>query len=527
TKWITERTEIDSVLIGWQAGMEGGNAIADVLCGDVNPSGKLTDTWAVDYMDYPSSETFSSNDNNVKYEEYEDGIYVGYRYFDTFNVTPAYEFGYGSSYTTFDTKINFVEADATTVTVNATIKNTGDTYSGKEVFEVYFSAPDGKLEKPYQELAGFAKTDELAPGASQDLTVSFPLTEMSSYDEESASYIMEAGDYVIRGGNSSRNTHVGGVIRIGETKTTEQLSSQLGLPEGRELNEISKADATPYSYEGEAAEIAAAKVFNIAAADIAFENNTSPYDDEKVVTYRVEGEEKEDSNFNGSHPVEEVTVDALPDANLKDVYDGKISMEEFVAQMSVEQLADLAEGIGWGTGGQPIIGSQSDSVPGAAGETTKTLLDSMGIPNIVLADGPAGVRISQSFDGQDAVTGETQKYYQFCTAWPIGTLLAQTWDKDLIEAIGDGFGTEMQEMGVTLLLAPGMNIHRNPLCGRNFEYYSEDPLLTGKTAAAITEGVQGEGVSITLKHFVANNKENNRNGSDSRMSERALREIYM
>ncbi|WP_074017372.1 glycoside hydrolase family 3 N-terminal domain-containing protein [Anaeromassilibacillus senegalensis] len=528
TKFFNEIEGLDSMLLMSQAGMEGGNAVTDVLTGKVTPSGKLTDTWAVDYEDYPSSETFSSNDDNVVYEEYEDGIYVGYRYFDTFNVTPAYEFGYGSSYTTFDTKINFVEADATTVTVNATIKNTGDTYSGKEVFEVYFSAPDGKLEKPYQELAGFAKTDELAPGASQDLTVSFPVTEMSSYDEETASYILEAGDYVIRGGNSSRNTHVGGVVRIGETKTTEQLSSQLGLPEGRELNEISKKDVTPYSYEGEAAEIAAAQVFNIAAADIAFENNASAYDDETVITYRVEGEEKEDAQFDNNHPVVEETVKAIPDANLKDVYDGTISMEEFVAQMSVEQLADLAEGIGWGSGGTPIVGSQSDSVPGAAGETTKTLLDSMGVPNIVLSDGPAGIRITQSFDGTNAETGETQKYYQFCTAWPIGTLLAQTWDKDLIEEVGDGFGIEMQEMGVTLLLAPGMNIHRNPLCGRNFEYYSEDPLVAGMSAAAITLGVQSnKGVGVTLKHYAANNQENNRNAVDTFVSERALREIYL
>lgn len=523
TKFFDEIVGLDSLLLMSQGGMEGGNAVADVISGKVTPSGKLTDTWAKNYEDYPSSATFSSNDGDTKTETYEDDIYVGYRYFDSFRVEPQYEFGYGKSYTTFGTEINYVEADEQNVTVNATIVNTGDTYSGKEVLQVYFSAPNGKLEKPYQELAGYAKTDELAPGAQQTLTVSFPVSEMSAYDEEQAAYILERGMYTVQAGNSSRNTAVGGVLNLNKTVVTEQLSHQLLLPDDVELNPISPEDTASVANAK-----AGMEIINLDASKIETVNNASPYDDETVTTYRVEGEESEDGNFDGGHPVEEVTVAKIENPTLKGVYDGDYSMEEFVAQMDIEQLATIAVGARASSSSEPVIGSQSDSVPGAAGETTKNYLEGWGIPNIVLADGPAGVRISQSFEGKDAVTGETQTYYQFCTAWPIGTLLAQTWDKDLIEEMGKAFGEEMQEMGVTLLLAPGMNIHRNPLCGRNFEYYSEDPLLSGMTAAYETRGVQSnKGVGVTIKHYAANNQENNRNAVDTFVTERALREIYL
>ena len=526
TKFFGEIEGLDSMLLMSQAGMEGGNAVADVISGKVTPSGKLTDTWAVNYEDYPSSADFANNDGNSQTEFYKDGIYVGYRYFDTFRIDPAYEFGYGLSYTTFDTEINYVQADAETVTVNATITNTGDTYSGKEVLQVYFSAPGGKLEKPYQELAGYAKTDELAPGAQQTLTVSFPLTEMSSYDEEQAAYILEQGMYTIQAGNSSRNTEVGGVLNINKTVVTEQLSNQLTVQEGNEFEEISPN--APETASAKAAGAADMQIINIDADAIETVNNASPYDDESVTTYIVEGEEDPDTNFNGSHPVKTEYVQKIENPNLKDVYDGKYDLATFVAQMDVDMLATLAVGSSNRSTSAPVIGSDSDSVPGAAGETTKNYLEGWGIPNIVVADGPAGVRISQSFEGTDATTGETQTYYQFCTAWPIGTLLAQTWDVDLIQEVGKAFGEELREMGVTLLLAPGMNIHRNPLCGRNFEYYSEDPLVTGMTAASETKGVQSnQGVSVTLKHYITNNQETNRNRVDTIVNERALREIYL
>ena len=279
------------MLLMSQAGMRGGDAVVKVLNGEVTPSGKLTDTWAVNYEDYPSSEGFGSNDGNNTQEEYTDDIYVGYRYFDTFNVTPAYEFGYGMSYTDFAMYVTDVQADADNVTVTVRVTNTGDTYSGKEVVEVYFSAPDGTLEKPYQELAAFGKTDELAPGESQTLTLSYNTTEMSSYSMDQAAYIMEAGDYVVRVGNSSRNTAVAAVVSLDETCTTEQLSNQMLQDE--DITVLSNEDATPYSYEGEADQIAAAPRFEIAAADVAYADNASEYDDESIVSYVYEGSDYE------------------------------------------------------------------------------------------------------------------------------------------------------------------------------------------------------------------------------------------
>ena len=236
-KWFDEiNAEIpdglDAVLIMSQAGQQGGPALVQIMNGEVTPSGKLTDTWAINYEDYPSSATFSSNDGDTVNEIYEESIYNGYRYFDTFGLDVAYPFGYGLSYTDFDIEVIDVNADSLYTTVQARVTNIGDTYSGKEVVEVYFSAPQGpRLDKPYQELAGYAKTETLAPGASQVLTVSFPTTEMSSYDEDLAAYIMEDGDYIIRVGNSSRNTKIAAVLTLdsGEAgyQITEQLSNQL------------------------------------------------------------------------------------------------------------------------------------------------------------------------------------------------------------------------------------------------------------------------------------------------------------
>ncbi|MBW7571343.1 glycoside hydrolase family 3 protein [Caproiciproducens faecalis] len=537
TKFFDEIPGLDALLLVSQPGMEAGNAVADVVSGKVTPSGKLTDTWAKEYSDYSSSETFSSNDGNTKSEEYTDGIYVGYRYFDTFNITPQYEFGYGKSYTTFNTKIDSVTATKKNVTVKATVTNTGSTYSGKEVVQVYFSAPEGTLEKPYQELAGYAKTDLLAPGQKQTLTISYLTTEMSSYDTDSASYVMEKGDYIIRAGNSSRNTHVGAIVRLDNDVTTEQLSNQL-TPE-EELEEISSQDKTPYSYPSEAAEIKTAKVIALSAEDFETEDHASPYSDETVTTYLLENEVK-DSGDKDSGDVDgqakdsgidyEVTetVEKQDGLTLKDVYDKDITMQEFVAQMSLEQMANIVNGIGWGQSGTPVIGSSSDSVPGAAGETTKLYWDS-GISNMILSDGPAGLRLTQKFTGQDANDDNKEKtYYQYCTAWPIGTLLAMTWDRDLVQQVGKAIGTEMSEYGVTLWLAPGMNIHRNPLCGRNFEYFSEDPLVTGLCASAETLGVQSHpGIGVTIKHFFTNNQENNRSSENNIVSERTLREIYL
>ena len=544
TKFYKEIKGLDAMLLMSQAGMRGGDAVVAVLNGTVNPSGKLTDTWPANYADYPNAEGFGSNDGDTKHEIYTDDIFVGYRYFDTFGKEVAYPFGFGGSYTTFEIKIDGVAVNGDTVAVCATVTNTGKV-AGKEVVEVYFSAPDGELEKPYQELAGYAKTKEIEPGKSQSVAITFPVSEMSSYSMAKAAYILEKGDYVIRVGNSSRNTAVGAVLTLGETKITEQLSNQ--MKQDQDIEILSKKDAKPISYEGEKDQIEKAARIALDAAAIKTVDNKSPYDEEKITSYvypgsdykKAEGE-RTTKGPSGNDTVEAKKVFDAKDGKeaivelkrpegvkageytLRDVATGKITMTEFVADLSVEEMAYIVEGIGWGGASTPIIGAQANSVNGAAGETTARYYETRLIPNTVLADGPAGVRITQQYQNGD------QTLYQFATAFPIGTMIAQTWDPAVIQEFGNRIGLEMSEFGVTLWLAPGMNIHRNALCGRNFEYYSEDPLVAGLTAAYTTLGVQSHpGVGVTLKHFAVNSQENNRNAENNSVTERALREIYL
>ena len=519
TKFFSEIEGVDGLVLMSQAGMEGGNALADILTGKTTPSGKLTDTWAKNYSDYPAATTIGDNDGDNKQEDYKEGIYVGYRYFDTFNITPAYEFGYGKSYTSFDVEPLTVAADENNVSVTVNVTNTGDTYSGKEVVEVYFSAPDGSIEKPYQELAGFAKTDNLAPGESQKLTVTYKTTEMSSYDEAKAAYVMEDGDYIVRVGDSSRNTKVAGVLTLDKDVVTEQLSNQLTLD--KNWKDLSKTGKTPYSYKDEAAQIKAAARIALPSAKIKTENNASKIDEKKVTTY-LTADAAKDYKAAENEVVE--TVDAVP-ANIKliDVYDGKVSMESFVASLDDTQLANLANGISGASTSGDTWGADANSVTGAAGETSQLYFNSLGIPNTVEADGPAGIRVTAETTDKDG-----NAVYNYCTAFPIGTLLAQTWNTDLVNRVGKAIGEEMVEIGVTLWLAPGMNIHRDPLCGRNFEYYSEDPALTGYVGSAITAGVQSnKGVGVTIKHYITNNQETNRSAVNTSVSERTLREIYL
>lgn len=527
TKFFEEIDGLDSLLLMGQAGQESGDALFDVVTGDVTPSGKLTSTWAVNYSDYPASDTFASNDNNIEKEVYNEGIYVGYRYFDTFGIDTQYEFGYGLSYTDFDIKVKEISANSDKVTIKVAVKNTGDSYSGKEVVQVYYSAPDSvEAEKEYQELAAYAKTDELAPGESQILEISYNTVDMAYYNENKAEYILDSGEYIIRVGNSSRNTSVAGVIKLNEKTITEKLSNQMTLPEGEILNEWSKNGKTPYHYNGEEDEIAKATVINIASSDFPeASDNKSAYDNEVVNTYTT------DENASKTQEYENIVkVQDKSGSTLLDVYNKNISLEEFVAQMSLEEMATLNSGSGWGVSNDnlPIVGSNSDTIPGAAGETTTKYFDKYGIPSIVLADGPGGIRVKQEYTAQDVNTGEEEKYYQYCTAWPVSTLRAQTWDIDLLYKVGVAMGTELDELGVTLILGPSLNIHRDPLCGRNFEYYSEDPLISGTMAASVTLGIQSiPGVGACLKHYAANNQESNRNAVDTIVSERTLREIYL
>lgn len=531
TKFLREQDGIGAVLLMSQAGNIGGDALADVLTGKVTPSGHLAVTWAEHYEDYPNAQTFSHMNGDIHDEYYEEGIYVGYRYFDTFDVTPAYPFGYGKSYTEFDVKIEEVTADAKNISVKVIVINTGDTYSGKEVVQVYYSAPAGNIEKPYQELAAYAKTKELAPGESEELIITYPVESMASYDAKRASYVMEAGNYYVRVGVNSRATKIAAAIMLDQEAVTEVLSNRLILD--CEMKELSAAGVAPYGYSEEEAEKEQACKLYITSSDI----------ETKTVTY-------------GENNSEIVAISSDKKITMQDVMTGQASLDDLVGQMTIPEMAELCVGTSRGQmgGDTAIIGNASAVVPGAAGDTTSLMIEDRDIRNMVLADGPAGLRLSRIFKadadgnvipgtsdapipGMDLLMKGAPKpeipegaidYYQYCTAIPIATLLAQTWDVDAIRECGDIVGEEMEEFGVTLWLAPGMNIHRNPLCGRNFEYYSEDPLVAGKCAAADTMGVQQHaGVGTTIKHFALNNQEDNRMHTNAHVSERTAREIYL
>ncbi len=530
TKFLRAQEGIGSILLVSQAGNIGGLAIADVLTGKATPSGHLTTTWAENYKDYPSAETFSHLNGDLNDEYYEDGIYVGYRYFDSFNVTPAYPFGFGRAYANFEVETQEVTVDKTAVTVKVKVTNTSDKFTGKEVVQVYASTPDANEIKPYQALVGYAKTKELKPSESEVLTVKFCAKSMASYDTARASYILDAGDYFVRVGTHSRNTKVVAKLTLGSEVVTEVLKNKL-TPDC-EIKEITRKGVKPYSYATELAE-----------KDSAVELTLNPSDfTTKTVTYNEVNPEIPANN-------------AETKVKLTDVIAGKATLDELVGQLTVEEMADLCVGTArGGFGGESVVGSASGACPGAAGDTTSALIDDRDVRNLVLADGPAGLRLSRYFKATpngDIIPGTSEApipgldiifagmpkpevpadaidYYQYCTAIPIATLLAQTWDLEAIKEAGAIVGEEMVELGVHLWLAPGMNIHRNPLCGRNFEYYSEDPLVTGRCAAADTLGVQQfKGIGTTIKHFALNNQEDNRMHTNAHVSERAAREIYL
>ena len=505
--FMDEFENIKALLVIVQPGMEGGNAVADILSGKVNPSGKLADTWAYEYEDYPNSEKFSHNNGNVQTELYEEGIYVGYRYFDTFEVPVRYGFGYGLSYTDFEiSNYRLVKISAEKISISASVKNTGKV-SGKEVVQVYASLPGGTLEKEAHRLAAYAKTAELKPGETEEVTMEVTVDALTSYDEESAAWILEKGFYGIWIGNSLASAKLCGGMKLDATVTKRQVKNLFPLKQDleeivQEPSRTAKRAETAEKLAGEQA----MTVLELHAADITTE-----------------------------------TVEYKKNA---DLYEREAM--DFVNTLTEEELIDLAAGDpGKAQGGN--LGAAGISVPGSAGETHRCAVDK-GLASIVLADGPAGLRLMKYYhvnegsivsmpfefslegglfyDDSRELPGE--RYYQYCTAIPVGTLLAQTWNQELIREVGAMIGTEMEHFGVTLWLAPGMNIHRNPLCGRNFEYYSEDPYVSGTIAAAMTEGVQSNyGCGTTIKHFACNNQEDNRMGSDSVVSERALREVYL
>ncbi len=522
---------VNAVLLVGQTGNIGGFVVADVLTGKSIPSGKLTDTWAKKYSDYPSSGEFGHIGGNLDDEYYKEGIYVGYRYFDSFGVEPAYCFGYGLGYTVFSMQAQSVVVEDGKVKVCVTVKNTGSKYAGREVVQVYVTMLGGMIEKPFQELVGFAKTKLLSCGEEETVTVTFPLADMASYDVADAAWKLEAGQYKINVGSSSRNTSTAAVLKLGETVVTAKLKNLFAL--NTPMEELSAAAGgwdsmyhLPVQQDCVQVGVQETQIIELDASQIA--GKAAVYDQERPV-------------YTDTRATEKLT--------LSDVREGKAELCELVAQLSVQEMAELCVGrFGDIHTHSGMIGSASAAVPGAAADTVSTLIKERGIPNMILADGPAGLRLYPHFkatpDGKLLRGGEVfgmdqapfpedtpsdaVDYYQYCTAIPIANTLAQSFDMELFRQMGRAVGEEMKQFHVHFWLAPGMNIHRNPLCGRNFEYYSEDPLLSGKCAAAMTQGVQSfAGQGTTIKHYAGNNLEDNRQFNNSHISERALREIYL
>ncbi len=443
---ILDETRIDAVIFYGQAGTEGGNALADLITGKVCPGGRLTDTWAMRYEDYPSAETFGHRNGDLENEDYSEGIYVGYRWFEKQGLKPRYPFGYGLSYTEFQTVTDTVAESSITVTVT----NTG-TCSGKETIILFIAKPEGRFEHEKRSLAAFAKTKELAPGEQVSLKLPLDLEKIAIFDKARNTFCLEKGEYVVYIGDNPCGSFL--------------LSEEMLWPIRRKKRE------NRYS--------------------------------ERVKTL-------------------------------------------------LQSLTDKEKTLLVTGGGYPL--RAYNQVMGAGGRTCTTLLK-RGIPNIVLSDGPAGLNVmpeacirKNGLPGYPeglpeewrwgwlkktegllkCLTGKGTTYYRYMTAWPSETVMAQSWNTDLLEEMGRAVGREMLEIGVSVWLAPGMNIHRNPLCGRNFEYYSEDPVVSGKMAAAVTRGVQSVGgVGVSVKHYCCNNQEDNRMHVSSNMSERALREIYL
>lgn len=468
TSYYEKFTSFKGLVLAWQGGMEGASALADVLCGDANPSGKLPDTFAHTFDDYPSSHNFNESE---KYAEYTEDVFVGYRYFETIPGAVdkvAYPFGFGLSYTEFefsDAKVTFEHDNAN---IYVTVKNTGN-MSGKEVVQIYASCNAAVISRPKKELKAFAKTALLEPGESEKIRLSFKISDLAYYNEEKAAYVLEKGEYyVLLGKNASETTRIGSFVQP-ETVITEQLENRC-VP--HKLSKILLADGTYKQLE--------ISEYEYCEAD------TTDWPEQKAGHEYMQMPKKGMKLEDGKN-------------RFDDVADGKITLDELLDQMSVLDYIDLAGG------------ANNEGVSNTMGVGG---LDGFRIPAIMTADGPAGLRL----DSCNEIP---------TTAWPCATMLASTFNTDLMKEIGTAGAMELEENNLGVWLAPAVNIHRSPLCGRNFEYYSEDPILAGEMAAAFISGVQTRNVGACIKHFVCNNKETNRNYCDSIVSERALREIYL
>jgi beta-glucosidase len=467
------KDRISSLLYVWQGGMESGNAVCDILCGDESPSGKLTTSIAEKYEDYPSSNNFGGKDFN----NYAEDIFVGYRYFETFaKDAVVFPFGYGLSYTNFEIEATCGSAVNGNVSVDVSVTNTGS-FAGSEVVQVYYCAPQGVLGKPARQLAAFRKTGLLQPGSKESFNISFPLELMASYDDagktgNKSAYVLEAGSYSIYAGNSVRSAKNVGSITVDRLTVCSQLQETAAVDAGSKFKRIAAKENT----DGSIAKI----MEDVPVRSVSLK-------DRILANMPKEIQQTKDMGF-----------------KLPDVVAGKVSMEAFVAQLNIEELEAL-------TRGDLIMNSPLGPLgnAGTFGGITPSLREK-GIIPVTTTDGPSGIRLKQ-----------------YCSLMPCGMALASTWNTRLLNDLATLHGKELSAKGSHVLLAPGMNILRNPLCGRNFEYFSEDPLLSGKMGAALVSGLQKNGKSSCPKHFACNNQEKYRNTNDSRLSERALREIYL
>lgn len=465
--WVNEFPSLGAIVFAWQGGMEGGNAVADVLTGNVNPCGALPHTVSESYDNLPSA----GNYGGVKFNNYAEDIYVGYRYFETFCKEKAlYPFGFGLSYSTFDLSAFGEEKDGK-ISLTVTVENTGE-LKGKKIVQAYVSTPQGLLGKPVKELAAFAKTKELAPNETQTLMLQFDLSSFASYDDSGktgnkSAFVLEKGDYRVFVGGDVRSAKHVFTHSLTHTVVTQQLSEALAVAPEHAFNRmINKGGVLSYEKVPTRTVPLKERILN---------NMPSPIgaDDDKIYSFR-------------------------------DVKNGTCTVSRFVSQLSNKELEDLTHGEGKMNSPLGINGNA-----GAFGGISESLRN-RGVPPIITCDGPSGIRIKR-----------------VCALLACGTALSSTFDTGLVSSLYGEIAAEMKHFGVDVLLAPGMNIQRNPLCGRNFEYYSEDPLLSGKMGAAVVNGLQNGGVSACPKHFACNNQERNRNRNDSRVSERALREIYL
>ena len=478
TGWFVDNDRISAVMLAWQGGMEGGLAMADILLGLESPSGKLTDTFASGLEDYPSTENFHESPD---YVEYTDDIYVGYRYFETIEKARGcvnYPFGYGLSYTAFQIEVLWAGEKEGQICVGARVKNIGDV-SGKEVVQIYYGAPQGLLGKPARQLAAYQKTEELKPGQSQLLTLAFSADSMASYDDlgkvAKSAWIMEKGSYCFYVGNSVRDA--------------ARIDYEYEILEDRIIQQVTQKAAP-------------SQLRRRMLSDGSFEElpQTEPHDFmENGLGWSGEETEGVMPAVRGVGHCRLQILEEKGKIMLDDVADGHAGLDEFMEQLSDRDMAELL-------GGQPNTGVANTFGFGN--------LPEYGVPDIMTADGPAGLRIEPKCD-------------VYTTAWPCATMLASTWNPRLVEEVGRAAAQEVRENNISVWLTPAMNIHRSPLCGRNFEYYSEDPVLTGTIASAMVDGIQSQAIGATVKHFACNNKETNRKNSDSRVSERALREIYL